>query len=88
MAGRLTQLQVPPQRNLNIVPYLLGDAARSAGATNGTPIVGDLGIDVKYSVTPSLTLDATYNTDFAQVEVDDLHKVVWMEVAYFLKGML
>ena len=71
MAGRLTQLQVPPQRNLNIVPYLLGDAARSAGATNGTPIVGDLGIDVKYSVTPSLTLDATYNTDFAQVEVDD-----------------
>tara|TARA_B100001167_G_scaffold178538_1_gene133653 strand:+ start:160 stop:1665 length:1506 start_codon:yes stop_codon:yes gene_type:complete len=71
MAGRLTQLQVPPQRNLNIVPYLLGDAARSAGAANGTPIVGDLGIDVKYSVTPSLTLDATYNTDFAQVEVDD-----------------
>ncbi|SUZ95584.1 uncharacterized protein METZ01_LOCUS48438 [marine metagenome] len=71
MAGRLTQLQVPPQRNLNIVPYLLGDAARSAGATNGTPIVGDVGIDVKYSVTPSLTLDATYNTDFAQVEVDD-----------------
>ena len=28
-------------------------------------------MDVKYSLTPSLTLDATYNTDFAQVEVDD-----------------
>ena len=27
-------------------------------------------MDVKYSLTPSLTLDATYNTDFAQVEVD------------------
>ena len=27
--------------------------------------------DIKYSLTPSLTLDATYNTDFAQVEVDD-----------------
>ena len=27
--------------------------------------------DLKYSITPSLTLDATYNTDFAQVEVDD-----------------
>jgi hypothetical protein len=25
---------------------------------------------MKYSLTPSLTLDATYNTDFAQVEVD------------------
>jgi hypothetical protein len=26
---------------------------------------------LKYSITPSLTLDATYNTDFAQVEVDE-----------------
>jgi hypothetical protein len=31
----------------------------------------DGGFDIKYSVTPSLTLDATYNTDFAQVEVDE-----------------
>ena len=27
-------------------------------------------MDIKYSVGPSLTLDATYHTDFAQVEVD------------------
>jgi hypothetical protein len=27
-------------------------------------------VDVKYSLTPSLTLDATYRTDFAQVEAD------------------
>jgi len=26
---------------------------------------------VKYTLTPGLTLDLTYNTDFAQVEVDD-----------------
>jgi hypothetical protein len=31
----------------------------------------DAGLDLKYSLTPSLTLDATVNTDFAQVEVDD-----------------
>ena len=31
----------------------------------------ELGFDAKYSVTPSLTLDVTYNTDFAQVEVDE-----------------
>jgi hypothetical protein len=30
----------------------------------------DAGIDAKYSLTSSLTLDATYRTDFAQVEVD------------------
>jgi len=29
------------------------------------------GADAKISVTPSLTLDLTYNTDFAQVEVDE-----------------
>ena len=30
-----------------------------------------IGGDIKYSLTPGLTLDLTYNTDFAQVEVDD-----------------
>lgn len=30
----------------------------------------DWGVDVKYSLTSSMTLDATYRTDFAQVEVD------------------
>jgi hypothetical protein len=28
-------------------------------------------VDLKYGVSPSLTLDLTYNTDFAQVEVDE-----------------
>ena len=33
--------------------------------------MGDVGADLKYSVTPSLTMDLTLNTDFAQVEVDE-----------------
>ena len=32
----------------------------------------DWGLDAKYLITPSLSLDLTYNTDFAQVEVDEL----------------
>ena len=36
-----------------------------------TDLLGDVGLDAKYSLTPSLTLDATLNTDFAQVEVDE-----------------
>ncbi|RMG21482.1 MAG: hydrolase, partial [Bacteroidetes bacterium] len=32
---------------------------------------GEVGADIKYSITPSMTLDLTYNTDFAQVEVDE-----------------
>ena len=38
---------------------------------DGTETDTEFGIDLKYSITPSLTLDATYNTDFAQVEVDE-----------------
>ena len=71
LAGQLTGLEVPAQRNLKIVPYVLGDAIHSDFADTGTPLFGDTGVDLKYSVTPSLTFDATYNTDFAQVEVDD-----------------
>ena len=32
---------------------------------------GDVGLDVKFGVTENLTADFTYNTDFAQVEVDE-----------------
>ena len=69
-AGELRGLEVPRQRNLKIVPYVLGESHRAGSAS--TDSSGDVGLDLKYSITPSLTLDATYNTDFAQVEVDEL----------------
>lgn len=70
-AGSLENLSLPTLRNLKVIPYALGLAARG-GDQGGTELTQELGVDVKYSLTPSLTLDATYNTDFAQVEVDDL----------------
>lgn len=70
LAGEIQDLVPPPQRNLKLIPYLLGKTFnRSSGAT--TTALGEIGGDIKYSVTPSLTLDLTYNTDFAQVEVDE-----------------
>jgi len=69
-AGILTGVVPPPQRNLQITPYVLGDAQRG-GDIVGSETNTEFGVDLKYSITPSLTLDATYNTDFAQVEVDD-----------------
>ena len=70
LAGELDGLIVPPQRNLLFTPYALGEALhRSSDGSNLS--TGEVGADFKYSVTPSLTLDLTYNTDFAQVEVDD-----------------
>ncbi|MFT4769304.1 MAG: hypothetical protein ACI8RN_002448 [Glaciecola sp.] len=70
-AGTVRGIEAPRPRNLQVTPYALG-SARRGGALEGTSTDEEVGVDVKYSITPSLTLDATYNTDFAQVEVDDV----------------
>ncbi|MBE9548862.1 MAG: carbohydrate binding family 9 domain-containing protein [Proteobacteria bacterium] len=69
-AGSLESISPPAQRNLTITPYVLAKARRG-GELNGTESDQEFGFDLKYSLTPSLTLDATYNTDFAQVEADE-----------------
>ncbi len=69
LAGQLAGVEVPRQRNLKLIPYVLF-AGTDSDAT-GSESEEEIGLDLKYSITPSLTLDATYNTDFAQVEVDE-----------------
>jgi hypothetical protein len=71
LAGQLTGIEVPAaaKRSLKLVPYVVGDLAHSDERAT-TRALGDAGLDLKYAITPSLTLDLTYNTDFAQVEVD------------------
>ena len=71
LAGSITGVQTPPLRNFRITPYALGSAFTSGVRPVDADMDYDVGADVKYSLTPSLTLDATVNTDFAQVEVDD-----------------
>jgi len=69
-AGTLVGVSPPTQRNLKVTPYVLGSSSRG-GDLAGTEDNSEIGFDIKYSITPSLTLDATYNTDFAQVEADE-----------------
>ncbi|MBA4071156.1 MAG: hypothetical protein C0497_04860 [Gemmatimonas sp.] len=71
MAGELTGLQVPARRVATVTPYVLGSATRNFAAGTDATYPREFGIDAKYGLTPSLTLDLTYNTDFAQVEVDE-----------------
>jgi hypothetical protein len=52
---------------IEVKPYLLGGLERS---TSDRSTETKLGLDIKYSLTPTLTLDVTTQTDFAQVEVD------------------
>ncbi|MGE3955733.1 MAG: DUF5916 domain-containing protein [Vicinamibacterales bacterium] len=73
-AATLVGLELPPaSRNIEIKPYGI---ARSSTDRVVSPAVnnkneGDFGIDAKYGITANLTADFTYNTDFAQVEVDE-----------------
>ncbi len=68
-AGVLTGLADLPRKNpLYLKPYVLGGIEKFSGNVESTETKA--GGDLKYSITPSLTLDLTANTDFAQVEVD------------------
>jgi hypothetical protein len=73
-AATLVGLELPPaSRNIELKPYGI---TRMTTDRVSTPQVnnkkeGDVGIDAKYGITANLTADLTYNTDFAQVEVDE-----------------
>jgi hypothetical protein len=69
-AGTLTGVAAPAQQNLKVTPYVVGDI-RGGGDLENSVTDAEAGLDIKYSITQSLTLDLTVNTDFAQVEVDD-----------------
>lgn len=72
LAGTLTGLDLPKPGNLKFIPYVLGQALRDyEDGSDKADFRGEVGADLKYSISPSLTLDLTYNTDFAQVEVDE-----------------
>jgi len=70
----LVGLDVPAgSRNLEIKPYAISSVTsdlRADPSVRNDPD-GDLGFDVKYGLSQNLTADFTYNTDFAQVEVDE-----------------
>jgi hypothetical protein len=78
LAGTLKGLQnISQGRNLKVKPFVTGGITqvRQGSELRTLHDLGRLkdydgGVDIKYSLTPSLTLDGTYRTDFAQVEVD------------------
>jgi hypothetical protein len=74
--GELTGLRLDraPKR-LEIVPYVVGDL-KTQPIESGNPLskakdpAGSAGVDLKYALTPGLTLTGTLNPDFGQVEAD------------------
>ncbi|MBN1350203.1 carbohydrate binding family 9 domain-containing protein [candidate division KSB1 bacterium] len=59
------------QQAIQVTPYLLSGVERKFAPSAKTP-TGDVGIDFKYNITSNLVADITWNTDFAQVEADEV----------------
>ena len=73
-AGTLVGLDLPESgKNLELKPYgvsrVTSDRLRTPPVSN--QFGSEFGGDMKYGITPNLTADFTYNTDFAQVEIDE-----------------
>ena len=72
-AATVIGLETPAEsKNLELKPYAVSSATtnRAGAAPFDNRLVANAGVDFKYGLTRSMILDATYRTDFAQVEED------------------
>jgi hypothetical protein len=75
--GELVGIEgIKPTRRLELLPYAASDARVTGGTAAGDPfdnganLRGRAGADLKMGLGPNMTLDATVNPDFGQVEAD------------------
>ena len=78
--GRITGFEgLKTERTLEIVPSITlskpGERIADANAPGGSrfagqPVSKDIGVSIKYQITPNITLDAAINPDFAEIEAD------------------
>ncbi len=67
-AGDIVDLQGLDQGlGLEIAPYVLG---RFQSENSDTDLLGEFGTDVRYRITPNMSATLSYNTDFAEADVD------------------
>ena len=71
-AGLLTGLKdISQGLGLEVVPFGIGSVSRDlTGDDTEAELSPDAGIDINYNITPSLKASVTFNTDFAEAEVD------------------
>ena len=69
--GTLKNIKTPPRDlNLEVQPYLR-TGREQIYETDYDKTSADAGLDVRYHITPQLTMDLSYQTDFAQAEADE-----------------
>lgn len=73
-AGKLTGIIPPPPTatNIRFIPYLLQVSKNSKGTEIGNSTASDfkMGGEIKWAISPTSVMDFTFNTDFAQADVD------------------
>ena len=70
-AGRMVGVEGVSQGvGLEVTPYAVQNWRTIIADEDPTTFPGDVGVDVGYSLTPSLRAAVSINTDFAEVEVD------------------
>jgi hypothetical protein len=80
LASRMADLTdidgVEPRRDLEVIPYFVTRSERIRPTAPGNPFndgsryFGATGFDLKYALRSNITLNATVNPDFGQVEID------------------
>lgn len=74
--GHLEDLHVRPRADLELRPFVLGRLQRrdrtDVTLDSGVKLGASAGLDLRWHLTPDLTLDGTVNPDFTQVEGDEL----------------
>ena len=64
---------IPFSSNVEVIPYVLGDGRfvpKSPAFPDGREVSANAGFDLKYRPGNGITIDATFNPDFGQVEAD------------------
>ncbi|MDR0786682.1 MAG: carbohydrate binding family 9 domain-containing protein [Gemmatimonadota bacterium] len=67
---------ISPTRRIEMLPFVVGSTTMNANRDRANPfddgknLLGRVGLDMKMGLGPNLTLDATLNPDFGQVEAD------------------
>lgn len=57
-------------RSLGYDPIFFPIGLQDPGRFVNDPIKGDLGVNLKYTISPNITLDAAINPDYAEIEAD------------------
>ncbi len=61
---------IRPHRSLEVLPFALGRGTLSQGAAGDNDLFSSAGVDLRYGLSSNISLNATVNPDFGQVEGD------------------